>query len=576
MEYSEYQSLQTKNIHQVEWMIADYVKKAVQTSNWSSSTLVVAAAALASLLQEVKSKDGLLELIESQVKDEVTGRYLNQLVSDHFDGIQELSVKFDSESLTAVALFTDRSADVFDKGLDEFTPDGISKLAIALLDIVEDDIVLDLGSGSNAFLIQTSLASSPDKLYGVEINTDRVIVGNIRSLLVDKPIQTVQGNIISQSFTNLHANKVFSNTPLGMRWKVIKREVQENPDLNRIFKDTKLTVSGDWVYSLAAILNQKRPGKTIVLMTNAGTWNKSDEAIRKLLLAQGLLEGVILLPANLLSYSSIPLTMLVFSADNKAVKMVNASDIFTAGRRQNTLEQTDLEKIIEAYNEETEISKFVPVSEIVKQEYIINPQRHVTTEPTIKNGIPLGEVCVSINRGANLSSRELDELASVEETAYQYVMLQNIHDGVIDVDLPNLKNISSKDLRYSIPHDSLIVSKLAPFKIARAKVPEGKSWLANGNLYFLEIDAAKANPSFVECFMQSEAGIAQLNLLAKGTTMKSISIQDLRTVNIPNVSREIQDRIADEYETLSEELVVLKKQKELISEKKARLIEEVL
>lgn len=572
MEHGEYQDLQTKNIHQVERMIADYSRGAIQMNGWSFSTFVVATAALASLHQEAKNKDGLLELIESRVNDETTERYLNQLMTDHLNVIQDLAVKFDNNSLKATALFTDS----YDKEKSEFTPDGISNLAFNLLEIGKEDIVLDLGSGSNAFLIQTALSRSPEKLYGVEINTNRVIIGNIRRFLVDKPIQTIQGNIISQSFTNLQANKVFSNAPLGMRWTHVKQEVQENPDLNRYFEDTKRTVSGDWVYSLAAILNQKSPGKTIVLMTNAGTWNKSDEDIRKQLLAQNLLEGVILLPGNLLPNTSIPLTMLVFSADNKTVKMVNASDIYTVGRRQNTLEQTDIEKIVKAYTQESDISKFVPVSEIAKQEFIINPQRHVVTGPIIKNGIPLGEVCTSINRGANVSSGKLDELASVDETAYQYVMLQNIHDGVIDAALPYLKDISPQDLRYTIPHNSLIISKMAPFKIARAKVPEGKSWLANGNLYFIEIDESKANPSFVECFMQSEAGIAQLNLFAKGTAVKSISIQDLKAINIPNVAREIQDRIADEYETLGEELVVLQKQAELITSRKAMLIDEVM
>jgi len=61
-------------------------------------------------------------------------------------------------------------------------------------------------------------------------------------------------------------------------------------------------------------------------------------------------------------------------------------------------------------------------------------------------------------------------------------------------------------------------------------IPEDKTILANGNLYFIELDESKVNPTFVEVFLQSEVGMTQLNRYAKGAAMKSISIQDLKTI----------------------------------------------
>lgn len=76
---------------------------------------------------------------------------------------------------------------------------------------------------------------------------------------------------------------------------------------------------------MAAYLNMNKPGKTIVLMSGAGTWNKPDEEIRQKLLENGIIEGVILLPPNLMTSTAIQLSMIILSQDNKKVRMVDAS-----------------------------------------------------------------------------------------------------------------------------------------------------------------------------------------------------------------------------------------------------------
>ena len=106
-----------------------------------------------------------------------------------------------------------------------------------------------------------------------------------------------------------------------------------------------------------------------------------------------------------------------------------------------------------------------------------------------------------------------------------------------------------------------------------ARVRDDEYILASGNLYFIELDETKVNPVFVEAFLQSEAGLSQLNRLSKGTVMKSISIQDLKNIRIPDLPREQQDKIAEEYSNLNDLLIVLKEQIDLSLDKKARLFE---
>ena len=572
MDRNEFEQLKNLDTREITWNIFSELRGDFAVEN--ALHVVVSLTALASILKETGNKIEMLSFIKDRVKDDTTLSFLNKLISGSFSQIQELSAKYENNVLKAVALFSEPSR--FTESDINATPEGIANLSISLLNIADNDVVLDMGSGVNSFLIQAGLVSVSKSLMGVEINTQCVIIANIRTLITGLPISVIQGNIISQDFSEFKATKVFSNPPFGVRWSSLQSYISNNKKLSKYFKDAKRTVSSDWAYAISAHLNQVDEGKTIVLMTNAGTWNNPDEEIRKRLIEEGLIEGVILLPARLFSSTSIALTMMIFSQNNKEIKMVDASDLYSKGRRINTLESNDIAKILAAYHQDSEISRVIPIKEISEQEYILNPQRYVRKDSDIDEGIALRDICLSINRGSMITSTELDELASSDDTGYQYLMLQNIQDGVVDTNLPTLSKIDEKYKKYCIHDKNLILSKISPFKVAMAHVPEGKTILANGNLYFIELDESKVNLIFVEFFLQSEAGMAQLNRYAKGTAMKSISIQDLMKIKIPALPLNEQNRIAEKYETLCEELIVLQKQTELIKDKKARLIEEVI
>lgn len=560
------------NYREVENYISTFLRNYLVKDNYLP--YIVSISALAIIHKKAVDKHSKNNYIETYFDDETTTTFLKKVEKDFSKEIEEISNKYDYDTLKATVLF---SGTVLFTGTGEFsTPEGISKLAIALLDLKNDDCILDLGSGVNSFLTQVAHSTRSKNLYGVEINTDIVIIANIRRCILELPIKVIQGNVLSQDFRFLMANKVFSDHPLGVKFPYIQNYVNKNQLLKKYFQKAKRTVSGDWVFTLSAYFNTKKPGKTVALMTNAATWNKPDEYYRKSLVLEGAVEGLILLPERLFSNTAMSLTMMILSQNNKSVRMVDASKIYTQGRRQNSLESSDIEKIIEAYYNDTDISKKLTINELSEQEYILNPKRYISSDVDIQDGIPLGELCESINRGAMIKSSELDQLATSEETNYRYLMLQNINDGIVDKNLPYLKRIEEKHKRHCIDDRDLIISKISPFKIAMAQVIEDELILANGNLYFIKLDETKINPIFVMMFLQSEMGIAQLNRLAKGAVMKSISIQDLKMIQVPNLPRDKQDQLADEYENLSDELIVLNKLIDMILDKKAKLFEGVI
>ncbi|NLY46767.1 MAG: hypothetical protein GX053_12400 [Tissierella sp.] len=58
--------------------------------------------------------------------------------------------------------------------------------------------------------------------------------------------------------------------------------------------------------------------------------------------------------------------------------------------------------------------------------------------------------------------------------------------------------------------------------------------------------------------------------------MKSISIQDLKKVQIPNISLEQQNKIEDEANLLAEQIDILERQMEMAKDKRDKLIQDVI
>ncbi len=554
----------------IDGFIIDTINKEI-LYNQNKYVVLTGIAYLSELFIEKKNKLAITKHLNSSLFDETTLVYLLKLLDRIDEKIFERIVsKYQKSDLKA---YIQRNH--MNDPLEESSPDSISKLVCKLLDINANDIVIDFGSGNGNFLEYVYQTYKNHLNYGVELNTDAYIISNIVKLSTESKIQYIQGNVLSQNFETLNANKIFTFPPLGTRWSHISKYINKNQNLSDYFQETNKLISGEWGFAISALINQKEGGKSVVLMSNPGTWNKSDEQIRKNLLQEGKIEGVILLPENLLDKTSISVSLIVFSQNNLSVRMVDATKMFAKGRKSNILKDDNIEDIYSAYMNESKVSKLIDIKEIANQEYILNPIRYIDEDVSFESSVLLGDLCKSINRGSMITSSELNELSSNHATSFRYLMLQNIHDGKIDDNLPYIKTIDSNMEKYCLKKDSLIISKISPFKVAHFN-GDDKKVLANGNLYFIEINDKKVNPYFLEMFLQSEMGMSQLNRYAKGTAMKSISIQDLKIIKIPNISRQKQDELALQYQDLTEEIDLINHQLEYIKNKKSKLIEEVI
>lgn len=146
--------------------------------------------------------------------------------------------------------------------------------------------------------------------------------------------------------------------------------------------------NGDYAFLLHILASLKSTGKGAVILPHGVLFRGNAEAeIRKNILERKWIKGIIGLPANLFYGTGIPACIIVldkeYANERKGVFMIDASKGFIKDGNKNRLREQDLHKIVDVFNSQTEVEKyarFVPFSEIEKNEYNLNIPRYIDTQ----------------------------------------------------------------------------------------------------------------------------------------------------------------------------------------------------
>lgn len=505
---------------------------------------------------DINSTDELLDYIEKEVSEE-RALFVNQIAGESLNVSFQLAQEYDTKVLLLYMLifYKDNSG----KRISQYgTPESLSKLALKLLDVQNQETVADFGCGEGDFITVATENLHMSSVYGIEISTLSCEIAKIRSELFTDNAEIVLGDMFSISKDRTF-DKIFSNYPFGLRQFHLQSGEEYIEELHNRMPDIKKATSSDWIFNSLIIDHLKEKGKAVAIMTNGSTWNSIDQKIREYFVKNGLVEAIISLPARLFEFTNIPTTMIVMSRNNKAVRMVDATEICEQGRRQNYLTDSNIEKIVRLLIEDSDEASTVNIAKLKENDFVLNPSRYLTKTVKIEDGVPFGSIMKRITRGAPLKASELDEMVSEDPTDTQYLMLANIKDGMISDDLPYLKELDSKFDKYCIHDRNLLLSKNgAPFKVAVAEVADKRKILGNGNLFIIELDEEKVNPYYIKAFFDSEAGTSILNTIVVGATIPNISAESLKKLIVPLPPIEKQNEIANLYQAKQDEIRVLR------------------
>lgn len=277
------------------------------------------------------------------------------------------------------------------KGGEFFTPSEVSILLAKLVKPKSGDRIYDPTCGSGSLLIKVAKEVPDDnfQIYGQEKNGQTQALCRMNMYLheiTDAKIErgdTIRNPLHKEDDTLMKFNVVVANPPFSLdKWG---RDDVEDDIYGRFKYGLPPKSKGDYAFILHMLASANEDGTVGVVLPHGVLFRGTSEGkIRKQLIEDNLLDGVIGLPENLFFGTGIPACILIFKKNrtNKDVIFIDASNEFEKGKNQNKLRMEDIEKIVDTYHNRKEIEKYshiATIEEIRENDYNLNIPRYVDT-----------------------------------------------------------------------------------------------------------------------------------------------------------------------------------------------------
>lgn len=307
-----------------------------------------------------------------------------------------------------IAMFAEKEGQ---KGGEFYTPSSVVKTLVEILKPFENCRVYDPCCGSGGMFVQSAKfiqAHSGNRnnisVYGQEANADTWKMAKMNMAI--RGIEADFGSHQADTFSNdLH--------------KTLKADfILANPPFNyHPWGQERLTEDVRWKYGVPPANNANYAwiqhmihhlapnGKIGLVLANGAlsTQSSGEGEIRKKIIEDDLIEGIVAMPTQLFYSVTIPVT-LWFISKNKKQKgktlFIDARKMgFMVDRKHRDLPDEDIAKLADTFTafqngELEEVKGFCAVAtteEIAKQDYILTPGRYVGIEEQEDDGEPFDE-----------------------------------------------------------------------------------------------------------------------------------------------------------------------------------------
>lgn len=503
---------------------------------------------------------------QNTMKAYINEEYIQKFISDNAHYVDDF--------LLGIALFYDEQKLYREDGAREDN-ESLNTLLEELLDCNNLEKYSFLQGNANPGRILVDVASKTSLLNytAYAINPDLMVVLQLRILLLQTIQQDMELDGIIQP-KELIENQSFDRILTMPIWRPSSNTMEDFPERTSLSKlkvpESKLA-DGEWHEILFNLSLLDRNGKMVTLITNSTLANNLSVKTRQALVEKGYIESIIELPDRLLENTGIELYAVVLSYGNKGVKFLDASQEYTEQRRRKDIDvATVLENLANP-----EICRFESIESIAREGYNLLPKRY-TLKTNIIDGVPLGEIC-NISRGLVISSKELDDFVTNVDTGVRYLYTKDADGDAVDYSQSPFIDVEKLKRKFTLlDNDTWLLGRTSPFRSNMLYVEDNDKLIANGNQFSITILPKYKNQyllPYLALYFNSKAGREQIERFAVGQLIKSLSLKDLKTLQIPKVSIERQKEVVNrirmietEIKTVKEELKTLSRQKELIVE----------
>ena len=503
---------------------------------------------------------------QNTMKAYIYEKYIQKFVSEN--------AYLDDDFLLGVALFYDQHNLFRGDGAREDN-ETLNTLLEELVDCNSLEEFSFLQGNANPGRILVDMASRMPSLNytAYTIHPDLMIVLQLRVLLLQTIQQDMKSGVVIQP-KDIVENKLFDRILTMPLWRPSSKAMEYFPErtsLSKLDVPESKVADGEWHEILFNLSLLDRNGKMVTLITNSTLANNLSVKTRQALVENGYIESIIELPDRLLENTGIELYAVVLSYGNKGVKFLDASQAYTEQRRRKDIDvATVLEDLANP-----EICKFESIESIAREGYNLLPKRY-TLKTNIIDGVPLGEIC-NISRGLVISSKELDDFVTDVDTGVRYLYTKDADGDAVDYSQSPFIDVEKLKRKFTLlDNDTWLLGRTSPFRSNMLYVEGNDKLIANGNQFSITILPKYKNQyllPYLALYFNSKAGREQIERFAVGQLIKSLSLKDLKTLQIPRVSierqREVVNRIRmieTEIKTVKEQLKTLNRQKELIVE----------
>ena len=302
-----------------------------------------------------------------------------------------------------------------------YTPSEVSEVLARLVAPQKGDRICDPTCGSGSLLIKASkqIGSKDFSLFGQEMNGSTWALCKMNMFLHEVDAarieweDTIRHPQLVEDDALMKFDIVVANPPFSLdKWG---QEIAAEDKYDRFHAGIPPKGKGDWAFishMIASAVDGK--GRVGVVVPHGVLFRGGQEgAIRRHMIEQNYLAGIIGLPSNLFYGAGIPAALLLFDKSRPHggkddVLFIDASREYSQSTNQNCLRPQDMDKIIDTFQNRKVIDKysdFASYEKITENEFNLNIPRYVDTfEPEPE--IDIHEVNTDIKR----INKELSEI----------------------------------------------------------------------------------------------------------------------------------------------------------------------
>lgn len=267
-----------------------------------------------------------------------------------------------------------------------YTPKGLVKTMVKLLDIKNNGAVYNPACGTGNFITE-SAEIADIYAFGEENN-----ISNYNICLTNLWLHEVYNKRIKERDTEEFqlVDFAITNPPFVSD---MDEDIQVNARLQDIYDHyhiNKRTSSSYTKYLVKMVESVHQSGKVAIVVPHGFLFKKSDYILRRKLIEENYVEAIVGLPEKLFYHTKISVVILILNKAKreKEILFIDSSKEYESKRKTNILTVKNQDKILETYKKREKIegySYIARLDEIQKNDFNLNINKYVKAQDKIED-----------------------------------------------------------------------------------------------------------------------------------------------------------------------------------------------